>query len=139
MFTRWAIVELQPSSLERVAGYLAGLLEREPMKSRPGWENERIVLGCLVTDLRSMVMAAGEPVGPARDLRDARTKADERSAAQRMELAESSYHVLIDHAIEDGRRARERRADELNHAPDPAPGPVTPAAATPDTEIPAWS
>jgi hypothetical protein len=99
VFTRWSIVDLEPSSLERVAAYLAGLLEREPLRSRPGWEQERIVLGCLMTDLRTMVRAAGEPIGAARDLRDARTRRDEIDAQRRIELEERAYHDLVTDAI----------------------------------------
>lgn len=109
LFTRWAIADLAPSSLERVAAYLAALMEREPLRSGQGWANERQVLGCLVTDLRTMVLAAGEPVGVQRDLRDARTRSDEVSARKRAELAERAYDDLLTDAFEADRRAREVR------------------------------
>lgn len=136
IFTRWSIVDLEPGSLERVAAFLDAIRNREPIRSGQGYANERIVLGCLVTDLRSMVMAAGEPVGVQRDLRDAATKADERAARQRADLAERAYHDLITDAIEEDREHRARADDTM--IDDPAPAPVTPAAATPDAEHPSW-
>lgn len=154
IFTRWTIVDLEPASLERVASYLAALMEREPLKSGTGWTNERIVLGCLVTDLRTMVMAAGEPVGVQRDLRDARTKADERSARARAELAERAYHDLVSEAIETDHAERATPRNTAQHAleddRDPratddqltaasVPVPVTPAAEpAPDVESVSW-
>jgi hypothetical protein len=155
-FTRWTIVDLEPSSLERVAAYLAALMEREPLKSGPGWANERIVLGCLVTDLRSMVMAAGEPVGALRDLRDARTKADERSARQRADQAFRAYDDLVTGSIEADRAAHDHRNTAQHAAQQPeehprdqpeasrltpasAPVPVTPPAEPlPDAESVPW-
>lgn len=121
VFTRWTLVDLEPSSLERVAAYLDALMQREPMRSGSGWENERIVLGCLVTDLRSMVMAAGEPVGVHRDLRDARTRQDEELARARADGAIGAYDRLITDAIEE-----DLRTGALHR--DPGPAPVADAA-----------
>ena len=120
LFTRWAIIDLEPSSLERVAALLDAFRNREPVKSGRGWENERQVLGCLVTDLRTMVLAAGEPVGVQRDLRDARTKADEVMARQRADGAIRAYHELITDAIDEDQRAREHRVANVAGSPDTA-------------------
>jgi hypothetical protein len=136
-FTRWSIVDLEPSSLERVAAYLDALLSREPLKTGHGYANERIVIGCLITDLRTMVREAGEPVGAQRDLRDAQTRADERAALQRARMAFIAYDDQITAAIEEDRRAREAHAPQL--IDDPAPAPVTPPAVTSDDELPAWA
>lgn len=139
-FTRWTIVDLEPSSLERVAAYLDGLISLEPLKSGQGWANERIVLGCIVTDLRTMVRAAGEPTGPARDLRDARTKRDEIDAQQRLEQAERAYHDHISAALDEDRHDRDRAAHDPRHqlSDAPAPAPVTPAAVQPDVDSLSW-
>jgi hypothetical protein len=142
--TRWTIVDLEPDRCERVAAYLFGLLEREPLRSKPGWEAERIVLGMLATDLRQMAVDAGEPVGAHRDLRDAQTKADELSALRRIELVTRGYHDHITEAIEADRA--ERRTRETTDVREPAlipasaPAPVTPTAEPPgDGDIPTWA
>jgi hypothetical protein len=126
LFTRWAIVDLDPTSLERVASLLDALRSREPMKSGRGWDNERQVLGCLVTDLRSMVLAAGEPVGVQRDLRDARTRQDEVSARARADGAIRAYDALITDAIE-----TDRRSDAFHRGDPGRPVPAEPEAAGP--------
>ena len=136
IFTRWAIVDLDPSSLERVASYLDGLISREPMRAGGGGANERLVIGCSVTELRTMVRDAGEPIGAARDLRDAKTRGDELDAIRRIELAERDYDRLITDAIEEDHDARDRRDHQLTE--DPAPVPVTPAADPSDERLPAW-
>jgi len=136
IFTRWAIVDLEQASLERVASYLDGLVSREPLRSGQGWANERIVIGCIVTDLRTMVRDAGEPIGAARDLRDARTKGHELDAIRRKELAERAYDHLITDAIEEDHHARESRTASLTD--ESAPTPVTPAADPSDNPVPPW-
>lgn len=141
IFTRWAIVDLPPAALERVAATLDAIRNREPMRSGASWASERQVLGCLVTDLQAMVLAAGEPVGAQRDLRDARTRQDEVYARQRAEGAIRAYHQEITEAIEDSQRRRGAPDPELDQIvfEDPAPAPVRPAAVEPaDGSIPAW-
>jgi hypothetical protein len=136
IFTRWAIVDLEAASLERVASYLDGLVSHEPLRSGRGWANERMVISCIVTDLRTMVRDAGEPIGAARDLRDAKTKADELDAIRRIELAERDYDHLITEAIGEDHHAREFRPASLTE--DPAPAPVTPAADPSDQPVTSW-
>lgn len=153
-FTRWTIVDMDPVALERVAAYLEALMGREPIKSGKGWVNELIVLGCLVTDLQSMVSAAGEPIGVQRDLRDARTKAEELDARHRAELAFRAFDNHITDAIEsdraawDAQRPMEHPQEEPDDQPpahieqlSPASAPVlvTPAAEPlPDDESVPW-
>lgn len=135
LFTRWAIIDLDPTSLERVAALLDAFRNREPVRSGRGWDNERQIIGCLVTDLRTMVLAAGEPVGVQRDLRDARTKSDEVMARQRADGAIRAYHDLITDAIEEDHRVRASRP----LTQDPEPAPVTSPSATPDELIESWA
>lgn len=144
--TRWTIVDWDPAECERVAAYLFGLLEREPLHSRPGWEAERVALGVFATDLRQIAADAGEPVGAQRDLRDAKTKADERDALRRMEIVLRRYDDHITEAIEADRAARRARETTDVRAPaavltsSSAPAPVTPTAEPlADGDIPTWA
>jgi hypothetical protein len=103
--------QLAPREWEEVAAYLCALLEREPVKSSPGYSAHRIVLGSIAGELRGYARVAGEPVGLEADLRAATTKADERRILDRMD---------------DQHRAQVRRLDEValqqaaqHRAPDP--------------------
>lgn len=60
--TRSILADLDPDSWDHVAATIAGVLAREPLRSGPGWERERVVLGALLTDLREAAREAGAPV-----------------------------------------------------------------------------
>lgn len=62
--TQWAIEELAPHELRHCAEFLNGLLSRAPIATGAndpgGWAAERLILGCLVSELRLMAAEAGE-------------------------------------------------------------------------------
>lgn len=130
--TRCTVVEYDALACERVASYLYALLDREPLKSRPAWEAERVLLGTFAWDLREIAVAAGEPVGAFRDLRDAKTKQEEREARERVEAAARGYDAEITAAIEADRTAKLPRLQ-----PEPSV-PVTPIAASRDGANAPW-
>lgn len=65
--TQWSVEELQPGNWRHVADFLTGLLTRKPIADGQGWGAERLILGCLATELRLMAHEAGEPDGPPRE------------------------------------------------------------------------
>lgn len=110
-FTRASVGDLGPAELERVAAFLFGILNREPTKSSPGLQAERMVLGALAYELRTLAAEAGEPVGLVRDLRNAPTRAAEVRARQVLEVAGDQYRRSI--AVDDiTRNAREQQLTE---------------------------
>lgn len=118
--TRWSIIGLDPASWDRLASVFRALLEREPMKSGDGWENERNILGCLVNDLELMAKEAGHPLrGSALDLRDPKVKAAEQQLLvihEAMQLGRLEYVALV------AQGAAELAAyDEAHPAPEPIP------------------
>jgi hypothetical protein len=66
--TEWAIASVGPADWVAVADYLAGLLERAPLRAGSGWAAHRLVLGCLVSELRLAATEAGEPADPPADV-----------------------------------------------------------------------
>lgn len=69
--TQWAVSELSPYQCRHVAEFLMGLLTRAPLSGPrvrsaeaggpTGWDAERLVLGCLVSELRLLSHEQGEP------------------------------------------------------------------------------
>lgn len=120
VMTRWAVVDLDPSSWDRLASVLRALLEREPMKSGTGWANERTILGSLVNDLELMAREAGHPLrGSALDLRDPRTKANEQTLLAVHEAMTAERAVYT--AMLEEHRAELAAYDEAHPAPEPLP------------------
>lgn len=59
--TQWAVAELAPHSWLHVADTLTGLLNRAPFNDSQRWTAERLILGCLATELRQAAIERGEP------------------------------------------------------------------------------
>lgn len=59
--TQWVVADMTPLDWRHVADFLTGILNRAPLKDGPGWLPERLILGCLATELRQNAIAAGEP------------------------------------------------------------------------------
>lgn len=102
-FTSAAVKDLLPREWEELAAYLFSLLEREPLKSRPAYTGQRIVIGSLATELRGFAAAAGEPIGLEADLRHAASQADERRIRERIADQEAAYDRHIDEVIASSR------------------------------------
>lgn len=56
------MAEHEPHQLVAAAEYLHGLLEREPLRSNPTWEAQRVVLGLFLLGLTN-ALAATERIG----------------------------------------------------------------------------
>lgn len=63
--TQWAVESLRPDDWQHVAAFLTGLLLRRPLSTGEneigGWAAERLILGCLASELRLNAHEAGEP------------------------------------------------------------------------------
>jgi hypothetical protein len=63
--TQWAVASLTSHDWQHVAAFLTGLLLRRPLSTGEneisGWAAERLILGCLASELRLLAHEAGEP------------------------------------------------------------------------------
>jgi len=94
--TRSLAVGMQPSSWIHVASFFRGLLEREPMRSSPGWEHERVVLGALATDLEYAARSHGEPEAYPMDLRTAAERQRDRHILDRIAASRHAHRRLVE-------------------------------------------
>lgn len=94
--TRSLLVGMVPSSWIHVASFLRGLLERAPLRSSPGWEHERLVLGALVTDLEYAARSHGEPEAYPMDLRTREERTRDVALLQRIEALRQAHRRLAD-------------------------------------------
>lgn len=65
----WQIAEMPEHQLTPVAEYLAGILDREPLRSKATWEPHRIVLGLFLLALRDVVASIAADEARAAELR----------------------------------------------------------------------
>jgi hypothetical protein len=107
-----------------VARWLAGTLEREPMRSSDGFEAHRIVLGSLMSELEGLCRLVDEPVGPAADLRAAKMPREELRARQALEAERQAYHDHVSDVIAQGHAQDELERPisrgEESHVDEPA-------------------
>jgi hypothetical protein len=105
----WQLAEMTEHQILPVAEYLAGVLDREPLRSRPTFEPHRIVLGLFLLALRDVVTGL---------------EADEEVARRLgVELRPAWYAAAIESVL----------ATEQPHAsPEDPPMPEPPAAPTSD-------
>lgn len=112
--TAWALAELNPAEWVHVADYLSGLLHRAPLAAGKGWAAERIVIGCLVSELRENAHDAGEP-----DVEPAAEPVSPALAARLAIVTPEPYEAAIDDAI--ARQAQLHHLDEFEHPVHSAP------------------
>jgi hypothetical protein len=65
-WTEAAVGMVSPHQWVRVAQFIQAWLDREPLRSSPGYEAHRQILGTLQNELRSAARQAGEPDVPFR-------------------------------------------------------------------------
>jgi len=105
--TQWAIEDLGPVDLLHCAEFLTGILSRAPMATGDGdpggWVPERLILGCLASELRLIAHEAGEttfepltfghdPVAKARQLVESLAAAHDTAERDRERHAGDAAH-----------------------------------------------
>lgn len=127
---------LAPREWANVAVYLRGLLDREPVRSKAAYLAHRTVLASIAEELEQYARLGGIEVGEAAlaaDLRNARTKAEERQVLIRIEEQERHADRRHDELLDAQTRHLAAQVD-ADPEPEPARDPYLPGVVISDTD-----